>query len=176
LTRTVPVTSYHSPGDYITGAAWNAGPKALGDFILGPPVFDGYQANAQSVASGSWTSLSIDTEILDSDGSHSNITNNTRFTCVVAGTFLFLGTAAFTANSTGVRGSRFALNGTSIRGTQTNTNTCSSSVWAEPCWAVTPMFIGDYVEIQGFQNSGGALNTYNGADCTTSFAAYWIST
>ena len=176
MTRTVPVTSQKNPGDYITAALWNAGPKALGDFILGPPLFTGYQANAQAIPTGTWTGVAIDTEILDPDGQHNNVTNNTRFTCTVAGTILFLGMAAFVANTTGIRGSRFALNGTAIRGSQTNVSTTNGSVWSSPCWAVQQMVVSDYVELQAFQNSGGNLNTNNGTDCTSAVAAYWVST
>lgn len=176
MARTVPVSAQKSPGDFITGALWNAGPKALCDWATAQPVFAGYQATLQSVTSGTWTSLSIDTETLDSDGGHSNVTNTTRYTAQIAGTYLVLGFAAFASNATGVRGSRLALNGTAIRGSQTNVNTCSSSVWSSPCWAVTAMAVGDYVEVQGFQNSGGALNTNNGTDCTTSLAVFWLST
>lgn len=176
MARTVPVSAQKSPGDYITGALWNAGPKALCDWTTAQPVFAGYQATLQSVTSGTWTSLSIDTETLDSDGGHSNVTNTTRYTAQIAGTYLVLGFAAFAANGTAVRGSRIALNGTAIRGTQTNVNTNTGSVWSSPCWAVQPLVVGDYVEVQGFQNSGGALNTYNGTDCTTSLAVFWLST
>lgn len=176
MARTVPVSAQKSPGDFITGALWNAGPKALCDWATAQPVFSGYQATVQSVATSTWTSLSIDTETLDSDGGHSNVTNTSRYTAQVAGTYLVLGFAAFVGNPTGVRGSRIALNGTSVRGSQTNVNTNTGSVWAEPCWAVTAMNLGDYVEVQAFQNSGGALNTNNGVDCTTSLAAFWLST
>lgn len=176
MTRTVPVTSTQAPGNFITGALWNAGVKALGDFLLAVPLFSGYQASAQSISSGAWTAIGIDTETLDSDGSHSNVTNNTRFTCLVPGVHVFLGMVAFASNSTGVRGSRFALNGTSVRGSQTNVNTNTGSVWSSPCF--TPplqLAIGDVVELQGFQNCGSALSTYNGTDCTSCFGAYWIS-
>lgn len=176
MTRTVPVTSSQSPGAFITGALWNAGVKALGDFTLAQPVFVGYQTAAQSINSGAFTAVLIDTENLDSDGAHSNITNTSRFTPTVPGTYLLLGAAAFANNATGVRSSRFALNGTAIRGSQNNLPTTNGSVWAAPCFAVQPMNgTTDYAELQGFQNSGGALSTYNGTDCTSYFAAFWIS-
>jgi hypothetical protein len=175
MPRTVPVTSQQAPGNYITGALWNAGPKALGDFTLAQPVFQGYQATAQSIPSGTWTGISIDTGVTDSDGGHSNVTNPSRYTCQVAGLYLVLGFADFVANNTGVRGSRLALNGTAIRGSQANLVTTTGSAFAAPCWAVQRMVVSDYVEVQGFQNSGAGLNTNNGADATSQLAVFWIT-
>lgn len=175
MTRTVPVTSQQSPGNFITGALWNAGPKALGDYTLAQPVFQGYQATAQAITSGAWTGISIDTGVIDSDGGHSNVTNPSRYTCQVAGIYLVLGFADFVSNATGVRGSRIALNGTAIRGSQTNLTTTNGSVFAAPCWAVQRLIVGDYVEVQGFQNSGGNLNTANGTDATSQLAVFWLA-
>jgi hypothetical protein len=176
MARTVPVTSSQSPGNFITGALWNAGVKALGDFLLGVPVFQGYQATVQSIPSGTWTALSIDTGVIDSDGGHSNVTNPSRYTNQVAGVYLLLGFSALVANATGVRGTRLSINGsTTVRGSQTNLTTVSSSVFAAPCWGVARLAVGDYVECQTFQNSGGALNTNNGTDATSQMAAFWIA-
>jgi hypothetical protein len=175
MTRTVHVTSQQAPGNYITGALWNAGPKALGDFTLALPVFAGYQATVQSVPNGTTASLSIDTSTFDSDGGHSNTTNNSRYTGTVPGTYLILGFAAYAANATGVRSVRVAKNGTSVPGTQTTLPT-SSTIWAAGCWAVVALNGStDYVEITSSQTSGGALNTYNGSDAASAMAVYWLS-
>ena len=176
MSRTIPVTAQKNPGDYITASLWNAGPKALGDFTLALPVFAGYQATVQSIPNGTTASLAIDTETFDSDGGHSNVTNNSRYTATVPGTYLVLGFAAYSANATGVRSVRVAKNGTSVAGTQSTLSVPSGVIWAAPCWGIVALNgSSDYCEITTSQTSGGALNTYNGSDAASAMAVFWLS-
>lgn len=174
MTRTIPVVSSQAPGNYITSAAWNSGPKALGDWTTSPPVCTVYQSTVQAVPSGTWTAITYDSESLDTDGFHSVVSNTSRLTIVIAGTYRIDGLVAFVANSTGVRGARVAVNGTAIR-SQTNLPTTVGSAWSAPCWAEVPLNLNDYVEIQAFHNSGGALNTNIAVDCNCFAALTFVS-
>lgn len=175
MARTVPVIASESPGNFLTGALWNANVKALGDYETARPLFFGYQATAQSIPNNAWTSLTMDTTTLDIDGGHSNTVNPNRYTVQVAGTYLLLGSAAFATNSTGVRGVRMGLNGSVIRGSHMQQQATSAGIWSSSSWAVQACVVGDYLDTAGYQNIGSALNTFAGTDGAPCMAVYWLS-
>ncbi|MFG3287251.1 hypothetical protein ACGF3G_00305 [Streptomyces sp. NPDC048179] len=181
MARSVPVIASESPGNFLTGALWNANVKAMGDFLMGSasngvPRFRGYQSTVQSVANNTWTVLTIDTEVYDSDNGHSTTTNTSRYTVQVAGTYLVTGSASFAANATGNRGVRITVNGAAVTGSFVKTgspDSSGSSGLATVAQAVCNA--GDYIEVQGNQNSGAALNTSAAGDVAVSLSVQWIS-
>lgn len=182
MPRTVPTIASESPGNFLTGALWNANVKAMGDFLLGSssngvPRFSGYQATSQSLSTGTWTSLNIDTELFDSDAGHSTVTNTSRYTATVAGTYAVAATVAFAANATGVRRVRLALNGAAINGTTIGSDAPGGSAQAAAITMSLVQLNGttDYVEAQGLQSSGGALSTNANSDPCPSLRLFWIS-
>ena len=182
MTRAVPTIASESPGNFLTGALWNANIKAMGDFLLGSssngvPRFSGYQATAQSLSTGVWTSLNIDTELFDSDAGHSTVTNTSRYTATVAGTYAVTATVAFAANATGIRRVRLAFNGTAVNGTSVGSDAPGGSAQSSAITMSLVQFNGttDYVEAQGLQSSGGSLNTSANADVCPSLRLFWIS-
>jgi hypothetical protein len=175
------VIATEAPGNYLTAALWMAQTAAIGNWVLGsgsngPPRFRGYASTAQSISDATWTALTIDTEVYDSDGGHSTTTNTSRYTVQVAGTYLITGTAAFAANATGNRAVRLAVNGTAIIGSfdktlpATATHSSSRLSVAQAVCAV-----GDYIEVYGYQNSGAALNTSTGTDVAPSLSTQWFA-
>ena len=120
----------------------------------------------------------MDAETIDSDGGHSNSTNPSRFTCQVAGSYLVAGGVAFASNTTGNRQLRIMLNGsTNIPGAfavaAAAAGSNSGALAVPP--VIIPMVVGDYVEVHGFQSSGGALSTTAATDVTSSLTVLWIS-
>lgn len=175
MARTVPVPATESPGLYQTSALWNAQVRDLNNFVLAPPVFRGYQAVTQSCSNATWSSITLDTETIDSDGGHSTVTNTSRYTPTVPGTYLAIGTAAFGGSATTQRAGRLALNGSPSSGGAT-AGACGSSWWAATCMEVFACNgTTDYIEIQGRQDSGGSLSTYVGTDFSSALKVYWIS-
>ncbi|MFD0032539.1 hypothetical protein ACFVJK_30580 [Streptomyces sp. NPDC127172] len=184
MARNVPVIASEAPGNYLTGALWNANIKAMGDFLMGSsgngsPRFRGYAQTVQSILDATWTALTIDTEAYDSDNGHSTTTNSSRYTVQVPGTYLITGTAAFAANATGNRAVRLSVNGVAIIGsfvkTLAATATHSSAV-ATVAHAVC--VAGDYIEVYGYQNSGvgpPGLSTAAASDVAPSLSVTWIS-
>jgi hypothetical protein len=181
VARTVPVIASESPGNFLTGALWNANVKAMGDWLMGSagngvPRFRGYQATAQSIANNTWVSVTIDTEEYDSDNGHSTSTNTSRYTVQVAGTYLITGSVGLVANATANRGARLTVSGTPIHGTFVKTaspDATGSSGLVTVGTAVCSA--GDYIECQVNQNSGGALNTNPAGDVACSLSVQWIS-
>jgi hypothetical protein len=175
MARTPPTTATEAPGTYQTSALWNAQVKALGDFLLAPPVFAGYQSNAQSLTSGAFTPILLDVETLDSDGGHSTVTNSSRYTAQVAGTYLVTGSVVFTGNATGIRVAHVRVNGTVVRGSQMILPANGTVQVPIPLSCPATLAVGDYVEVAGQQNTGSALTTYTGVDATSSMACFWMS-
>ncbi|KIF67634.1 hypothetical protein HY68_01700 [Streptomyces sp. AcH 505] len=157
-----------SPGNFITGALFNATIKALGDFLAGTgsngaPMFFGYQATAQAVATGTTGApLTLDVEIIDTDGGHSTTSNTSRYVCQVAGFYLLFGCVTWLQNATDERIVTYAKNGTTIAGgsqVQANPVTSAHATVNTGSVIIVPLAVGDYVEVVGAQNSGGSLST-----------------
>jgi hypothetical protein len=118
-------------------------------------------ASAQSIPDAVFTSATFGSEDHDPYSAHSTVTNPSRFTAPFDGTYEFTGAIGFDANSTGARGSRWAKNGSEINGSQIlvgNAGALVATIVPARTIQVT-LVTGDYVELQPFQSSGGALNT-----------------
>jgi hypothetical protein len=178
----VPVLASQTPGSFLTGAMWNANVKALGDFFAGSgangvPRFAGYQTTAQSISTATWTSFNIDTELFDSDGAHSTVTNTSRYTATVPGTYMVIGSSGWVSNSTGLRRVRIAVNGVAVFGTGTGAEAQTTSGVSGHITSTLVQLNGttDYVEVQGHQTTGAALSTSGGSDFSPSLRLFWIS-
>lgn len=117
-----------------------------------------YQTVVQSVPNGTWGVLTFDSEVVDTYGGHSTSANTSRYTCQLAGWYRVGGRAAFDINSTGSRGARVHINGNYVRGAATlhAAGNLNGIPYTEH---ILYLQVGDYVELAGGQNSGGALST-----------------
>jgi hypothetical protein len=181
VARTVPVIASESPGNFLTGALWNANVKAMGDWLMGSagngmPRFRGYQATAQAVANNTWVSVTLDTEQYDSDNGHSTTTNSSRYTVQVPGTYLIVGSIGMVASATANRAVRITVNGSPIPGSFVKTGAPDASGSSGLVSVTTAVCaVGDFIEVQVNQNSGGTLNTAAAGDVACSMAATWFT-
>lgn len=160
MPRTVPVSATKNAGDLITGALWNAGPAASNTFLTTVPMAEVYQTIAQNLATGTFTAITMDSTILDTDGQHSNSTNNSRVVCQVAGWYSVSGGIGFVTNATGARGAVIYKNGSPLTQATGNIVAASNAVHVSTAGEfLVQLAVGDYVELYGWQNSGGALST-----------------
>lgn len=174
----VPLPRTFTVSEVENAAYLNSVRDAL-NFLLNPPMADVFQSVATATTSGIWAPLGMDVTATDGYGGHSNTTNNSRYTGQVAGWYEITGTAAWPNNSVGARGVRIIKNGTTIPigaatfGPATNGDVHASTT---PAYQVF-LAVGDYVEIQGFQSSGGALSTLvSAADVRSSMNVRWVHT
>lgn len=176
MPRTVPVSVIESPGQYITGAWQTAQVKAAIDFFRAVPVFYGYQTTTQIISNNTLTSFTIDTEVFDSDGGHSNTVNPSRYVPQVPGTYLTIGTSGWAGNATGTRHTRVTINGITIKGAGSGfdvnqaVTTGGLAIGLAACNGST-----DYFEVQGLQTSGANLNTASAAEFACSLTVLWVS-
>jgi hypothetical protein len=128
------------------------------DQLENPPMAVLQQTVTQSVANGTWTAITFDTEVTDPYGGHSTVTNTSRYTCQLAGWYRVTVRAAFATNATGSRGARVHKNGAYIQGgaNLVGAGTLNGIVEASH---VLQLGLGDYVEGAAGQNSGGSLST-----------------
>lgn len=172
--RVVPRTAQKATNDLVTGALWNAGPKAAGDFLLNVPVFQGRQLNAQATTSGSWLALSLDLGQIDTDNGHSNTVNNSRYTCQVAGWYYVEG---YYAIGSGGSAARFecaiAKNGTIVGGSA-QFLLRQNDLQGLMAGTLVQLAVGDYVEVWGRQNSGPGIGTFVGSDLSCLMNLFWV--
>lgn len=170
----IPTPASEVPGNFITGALWNANVYNGLTFLLNPPVFVGVQNTAQSVGNTGWTGLSLDTSPLDSYGGHSNVTNNSRYVAQVAGWYTACGVFAPVANSSGFRAARLQVNGNPVLAGASYVIANGTSEGG----VVTPtkdvfLNVGDGIEVAGWQNSGGSLSTALDVDLRSGLWVRW---
>lgn len=174
MTRTVPVSATKNAGDLITGALWNAGPAASNTFLTTLPMAEVYQTISQTLATATWTAISQDTTLLDTDGQHSNSVNNSRFTCQVAGYYTAGGAVGFSTNSTGSRGAGIYRNGSPLILASGIVTAASNAVHVATAGEILmQLAVGDYLELMGWQNSGGNLTTLVGGQYNSYLYVRW---
>src|SRR5215831_948848 len=152
-------------------------------FLQAPPTAQLRQQVAQSVPNTTFTSITFDLEDVDKDptgaGGHSTSSNTSRYTAVYSGWYEVTGAIAWTANATGRRASAWVVNGGILNGSQ-QAGPATAASDAEVVTRTMLIFlnVSDVVELQGYQESGGALNTLAGAPAQTNATASirWVST
>jgi hypothetical protein len=144
-------------------------------FLGNVPICNAVQATGQSVGSAAWTSLSLDSTVVDTYGGHSNTTNPSRYTSQVPGYYLLNGCSSFPSNSTGWRGARATKNGAAVNGGagEYGANASGATVPASPTVLVY-LNVGDYCETQGYQTSGSGLTTSVNSDANCALTAVWV--
>lgn len=182
MPRTVPVFPTEIPGNFITSALFGSTVGALGAWSTGsgtngPPRFQGYSASSQSIATGiTYISLTLDTEVYDSDGGHSTVTNTSRYTAQVAGTYSLSGSCGYAGTAGGNRSTRLAVNGVGVQGSQVAAApTTTANSWYGIATAFAVLNVGDFVEVQTWQNSGAAINTNGGLTTGPTLNVLWVS-
>lgn len=152
-----------------TGLKW-ATPATSTPTFVGCDVYTDVD---QSISNNTHTTVNFELEYIDSDSFHSNVTNNSRITIPTgkAGKYRIFGQISYLDNATGGRRISIAKNGSRIR--QTITPGSSNSYNFVTAEAILDLIVGDYLELQAFQNSGGSLSV-GGTLGYTHFSAEYI--
>ena len=123
-------------------------------YIEGARVY--HNAN-QTIASGTWTTLSFNSERYDTDNIHDPTTNNSRLTCRAAGKYLIIAHGYFASNATGIRAMRLLLNGLELIG-YFQAHVGADGYWRGIVSTTYNLAVDDYVEVQVNQTSGAELD------------------
>lgn len=164
---TIPTITTFTAGQELTAAELN-NMKDVSDFWALTPRCSCYQGSAQTLSTATGTAINMDTEIYDivqsgDTASHDTSTNNTRLYCRTAGKYEVAGQVQFNSNATGVRVAMIRLNaaGSYSGGTALVQNTQGALSGGSTSAACIPteveLAVGDYIELFGYQTSGGNL-------------------
>lgn len=128
------------------------------------PLFIGTNSANQSIPNNSSTAITLNTEEIDSDSTHSTATNTSRCTPQTPGYHDIFAYCNFAANATGLRQLEVKFNGTTSLSLDSKPTVGSGA--ATHCNVSTKAnFNGstDYVEMYAFQTSGTGINVAAGA-------------
>lgn len=174
---TVPSFRTWVVGELVTASFMNTNIRDAGNFLTAVPIFAGHATVAQSIPTNTGTSLLIDTEDTDPDSGHSTVTNTARYTAQTAGWWRFGGGGSLAANATGARlcwvdkNGAGQLNGSATSFAPTAANPPEMTVKT----GFVNLLVNDFVQIQLFQSSGGALLTViAGVEAQPSFNMQWV--
>lgn len=145
-----------------------------------PPYLHMRQTIAQSIPNNSFASLVFDLGGEDLDNFNGHVSGGTasRYTCQRAGVYLFAGSYAPAVNATGIRLTRWMVNGAMLLGSGSTPVIANTGGFAAVSLAKTVIVrlnVGDYVELQALQNSGAALNTLVATENFSTMSAMWIA-
>ena len=130
------------------------------------------QDSAQSIPNSTSTIINFNTEIIDVDGYHSNVTNNSRLTIPAGkdGFVLLSGKVHMTSNANGFTEVLLYKNG-SLIGSNSYKNT--ATYYMSPhITLISSCIAGDYFELGAWQDTGGANNTISGQTNTNFMISY----
>ena len=126
----------------------------------------------QSLTTSITTTITWDSEAHDPYAMHDNVTNNSRITVPYSGYYMITPELSYAANGTGLRLVIVCVNGVEV-GRPAVANATATTPTVASLAIARYLNANDYVEIQGWQNSGGALNLlYTGPAST--FGLYYL--
>jgi hypothetical protein len=178
LSTTRPASPYTGQTIYETdtdrpmvwdGAAW----KHLG-LKYDPPACRVYNNANIATVNATDKLLTFNTESYDPLGMHDLVTNTSRITIAVAGLYVVTGAAQFAGNATGFRQLGLIVNNfaTFLNFVNAPVNSAGASTKLVVTDTVK-LNVGDYIELDAYQTSGGALNVEL-FGTTPSLSAVWI--
>jgi hypothetical protein len=135
---------------------WGAAPAATPTYV-GCSLADN---TSQTLANNTFTALTLDTEITDSDGFHSTTTNTSRITIPTGkgGKYLIYGViGTIQSNATGLRFLRLYVNG-AFADPQSRIAVDTEGRVQLSLTEIRSLSAGDYIQLFGMQDSGGNLN------------------
>lgn len=133
-----------------------------------------YRSSNQSISDSTDTIILLDSERYDTAALHSTVSNTGRLTAPIAGKYLITATLEFASNTSGRREMRLLLNGSTIIAQDIRTGSISGITSPMTLTTVYALAQNDYVEIQVWQNRGGALNVLSSGNYSPEFAMHWL--
>lgn len=118
------------------------------------------QTSAQTLTTGVTTAILFGVEDIDTHGGHSTVSNTSRYTCQVAGTYQLSGYISWASSIAGARKAWWRRNGSDINGSESVADSDITGVIGTVARTIlVDLSVGDYVELVGTQESGGNLAT-----------------
>jgi hypothetical protein len=127
-----------------------------------------------TLSNAAYTTINMNSETFDTDGFHSTTTNTSRLTVPSGkdGYYHIIASGPFGANATGVRILNIRKNGANLAKAYTAGATAAGGVSVTNHY-IANLAVGDYIEVQAMQNSGGNLDLEGGADGSDTYLAMY---
>ena len=137
-----------------TGLKWAT--PASGATLVGCSV---WRNSDITVSNATYTTVGYNQENYDTDGFHDNTTNNSRITIPTGkgGKYQIFAVIIFDNSTVGIRNMILNKNGSAVL---VNYGSAPSGRNTQTLYTVETLAAGDYLEIQAYQSSGGALTAF----------------
>jgi hypothetical protein len=133
-----------------------------------------YPSGNTTLSNTVYTTINMNSEVFDTDGFHSTTTNTSRLTVPSGkdGYYHIIASGPFGANATGVRIFNIRKNGANLAKAYTAGATAAGGVSVTNHY-IANLAVGDYIEVQAMQNSGGNLDLEGGANASDTYLAMY---
>jgi len=134
------------------------------------PAFRAYSSGNQTISNSTYTKITLNNKNFDTNNNF-DLTTNYRFTPTIAGYYQINGQVFFIGNASGQVQIAIYKNGTQYNfgsGTNNNVNIGGQVVVSDLVYMNGTT---DYVELWGWQGSGGNLNTYTSGNYMSGYLA-----
>jgi hypothetical protein len=129
-----------------------------------------YHSSTTTLSNSTITTINFNSERYDTDGFHDTVTNNSRLTATIDGYYIIAGNLTYDFHATGIRSNFILLNGTTYIAADSRRAPVQAGETSQiNTGTIYFLNAGDYVEMQGFQNSGGNLNVQANTDYSPVF-------
>ena len=119
-----------------------------------------YRTAAYSIPHNDWTVIPFTDKRYETAGIWDADVNPSRLTCIKAGKHLIIANIGFDPNAVGRRTVTILLNGTTRIGGVTSTSPTAAAGEEMIASTIYLLQVGHYVEVEVYQNSGGALDAF----------------
>jgi len=170
-----PTTNYNAPfSNYCVNCVVSVPGMATADYFGGihhqTGIYIGTAGNTDSVSNTTWTNLNMDAaNLYDPAGLHNASSTNDTIYIKQSGLYVISAQTAFAANATGSRSIRILVNTATTYDIRTVLSSGAGGKTYINGTFTRFLNTGDYIRLQGYQNSGGALNVDRG-DTTLTIA------
>lgn len=180
---TKPSVALAAIGQKISATLWNNGVYRVWNFLdVTKPVCLAYQTATQSLTTSTFTAITMDSEVIDTDGQHSTSTNTSRIVIGnTLGWYRVSGAVAYAGSGAGNgRRVRLLANGGASGVIGGHGSIAPGGTGFTMCY-LAPVLVQatlstDYIELQGWQDSGGALLTLNNSQMESFLFAEYVGT
>jgi hypothetical protein len=167
---TFPITPVSTSGVISNGDVFHLHFERVGDAgVFTPTAARVFNSVAIATVSAVFKILTFDSERRNDGSVHNTGFNISRLTAPIAGWYAITGHIVFASNATGLRDAAILLNGATIIA-QTLFPAATTNVTNISIAAIYYLNAGDYVELEAYQDSGGALNVTAAGNYTPEFA------
>jgi hypothetical protein len=163
----VPTPRTWVAAEFVTATLNNVEIRDTENWLLNPPRASANRTTTVSTTTAVWTRVDLTSELYDSGSIHDNSTNPSRLTAPETYLYEVHAQVRWEANATGVR---FVAVCKNSAGTYNAANLVAqrmqTTTWSEATFQGLSVDValnaGDYVEMFGQQQTGGALSAFGG--------------